>query len=578
MFRKIGLILIVALIALVFPVSMIYAATLASPATISNTLTNDTYDGINTMPARNTFYAAGRHWIFYVDEDTDVVYESSTYGYNWSGDDIVTTTALYGVEVACWYDYASETVHYARNQLANGQPAAIKYRMGTPNSNGTITWAAAEQTVSLTPSVLASIRTTITVDEAGYPWVAWIDTDDTNTSGIVYVESSSTKNGTWTEDVAQRFGSGGVVTDGTGTMTGSPVTLAPGSNTPTVTVAGTFIIDLPIGNSGTATTGGWTITGSPVALVEGQNEITVQAGGSGTITIETDLDDHAWFVALTPIGTSGDMVEVEWAAENVSGGEGDGEIGLYASVYDDTPITGGWSTRDTVVAEGSLHELRPDAFSFCDIGSSMYCVYTDVDGHVNFRVRSSIQTWVAADASDQIKESVVEDYYPSLSVYRTDPTPGDDLICFVHGSIALWYNIYDFNTTTWGGWNLIWQVPDTDHDVISRHVSTYSYNSPVGFAWQYTSDSLSQDIVHYWWIDNTNDTLGYYSSNVPLDESVQGIVSLYPLILLTCGILLMFVFFVKEQYTISIILIIVMLIYIIVAGLSGVNAGIAELF
>lgn len=77
----------------------------------------------------------------------------------------------------------------------------------------------------------------------------------------------------------------GSVADGTGTMTGSPVTLAPGVNTPTVTVEGTFVVTLPVGMTGTATSDGWVITGSPVALVAGANTITVEAGGAGTISI-----------------------------------------------------------------------------------------------------------------------------------------------------------------------------------------------------------------------------------------------------------------------------------------------------
>lgn len=81
---------------------------------------------------------------------------------------------------------------------------------------------------------------------------------------------------------------GGTMTNGTGVVTGSPVTLAPGANTPTITQEGTFTINLPVGNVGTAETGNWVVTGSPVALVAGNNTITVEAGGGpGTITVTT---------------------------------------------------------------------------------------------------------------------------------------------------------------------------------------------------------------------------------------------------------------------------------------------------
>jgi hypothetical protein len=40
----------------------------------------DTVDGISTVPARNSFYAEGRYWLFYLNHDTDLVYTSSATG------------------------------------------------------------------------------------------------------------------------------------------------------------------------------------------------------------------------------------------------------------------------------------------------------------------------------------------------------------------------------------------------------------------------------------------------------------------------------------------------------------------
>ncbi|MDO8619395.1 MAG: hypothetical protein Q7R49_05650, partial [Candidatus Daviesbacteria bacterium] len=87
---------------------------------------------------------------------------------------------------------------------------------------------------------------------------------------------------------------GGTLTDGTGTATGSPITLVPGANTPTITVAGTFVVNLPVGVTGTAVTDGWTVTGSPVALVAGNNTVTVQVGGVGTITVTVNGLTMSW--------------------------------------------------------------------------------------------------------------------------------------------------------------------------------------------------------------------------------------------------------------------------------------------
>lgn len=89
--------------------------------------------------------------------------------------------------------------------------------------------------------------------------------------------------------------SGGTATNLTGTMTGSPVALVAGANTPTVTVAGTFTIALKPGVSGTVETGGWTVTGSPVTLTTGgSTTITVEAGGTGTITITLTCPGVQW--------------------------------------------------------------------------------------------------------------------------------------------------------------------------------------------------------------------------------------------------------------------------------------------
>ena len=497
-------------VTLILPTSIALANWLGTPATIVSDLADgglpaSTY-GITMQPDKQTFYAAGRHWIFYINDDSDFVYKTAlTNGVFGAETELVAITGIYGFEMGVWYDKTNNKVHYARHSMNGLDPDTVNYRMGTPNADGTITWAAVEQTVAIVPADLLTWRTFICVDEDGYPWVGYIDTDGVNTFGLLYVESSSTKNGTWTEDVTQRFGAGGIAADGTGTMTGSPVQLDIGLNQPTVTVAGTFTITLPIGCTGTAATGGWVITGSPVALTEGVNTITVELGGAGTIDITVGDDDFVWFGSITPIGTDSAKVEVQWSCEDISGNVN----GLYASVYD----TGtGWSTRDTVVAEGSLSATRPDAFSFHDIGSAMYVVYTASDGTIQFRVRSQIQTWLACAAAVQIKDAGATERIPTLSGYSIDPT-GEDLICIVHENAYIWYNIMDFSTDTWWGWIEAWHTPVVADDVISRHIAAYTYGSPMCFAWQWNDLDTNLDTVNYWWIDQ--DQLGYYTGGLP---------------------------------------------------------------
>jgi hypothetical protein len=80
------------------------------------------------------------------------------------------------------------------------------------------------------------------------------------------------------------------IRNNTGTITGSPVSLILGNNTPTVTVAGTFDVYVPKGATANVTSGGWTVTDSPKQLYyagngTATNTITVQGGGAGNITV-----------------------------------------------------------------------------------------------------------------------------------------------------------------------------------------------------------------------------------------------------------------------------------------------------
>jgi len=78
--------------------------------------------------------------------------------------------------------------------------------------------------------------------------------------------------------------SGMSVADHTGTMTGSPVTIQLGNNTPTVTAAGTFTLTVPTGTTAVVTSDGWTVTDSPKTITS-TGDFTVQGGGAGNITI-----------------------------------------------------------------------------------------------------------------------------------------------------------------------------------------------------------------------------------------------------------------------------------------------------
>lgn len=133
---------------------------------------------------RKSFYANGRFWVFYSD-GANMVYRTSTDGVNWSNATTVRTCA-YGYRFPVWFD--GTYVHYAY-----AASTAIYYRRGTPNSDGTITWSASEQTVSTAYNRAA--YPFVSVDSYGYVWIGYQDYD--GSSYFPYVIRSGNNDGTW---------------------------------------------------------------------------------------------------------------------------------------------------------------------------------------------------------------------------------------------------------------------------------------------------------------------------------------------------------------------------------------------
>lgn len=131
---------------------------------------------------RKTFYANGRYWVFYTN-GTNLVYKTSTDGITWSASTTVRVCA-YGEFFSIWFD--GTYVHYA---YAAG---SIKYKRGIPESEGTITWSADEQTVATTYN--NAYYPFISVDTSGYVWIGYID----SSGGYhPYVIKSGNNDGTW---------------------------------------------------------------------------------------------------------------------------------------------------------------------------------------------------------------------------------------------------------------------------------------------------------------------------------------------------------------------------------------------
>ena len=107
---------------------------------------------------------------------------------------------------------------------------------------------------------------------------------------------------------------GATMTNLTGTVALSPITLVEGANTVNVTAAGTFTLELEHGTVGTVVgvvtgvsgeTG--TVTGDPVDLVYGTNTITVPVAGEGTLTVTVELENTQTKIDDTITGTAFDL-------------------------------------------------------------------------------------------------------------------------------------------------------------------------------------------------------------------------------------------------------------------------------
>lgn len=149
----------------------------AAPATASTTTD---FGGINFSYYRKTFYAEGRHWIFYSD-GTNMAWRTSTDGTTWSSAN-TTGTAADSPLFDIFYD--GTYTHYIRYNAAD---TSGYYRRGAPQSDGTFTWSAAEQNTGL-----YTAKCNIAVDDGGHAWVTYESND-----GKVYVARNDNVDGTW---------------------------------------------------------------------------------------------------------------------------------------------------------------------------------------------------------------------------------------------------------------------------------------------------------------------------------------------------------------------------------------------
>ena len=182
-------------------VADLFAETLIAPVVAA---TDGGSWGVGEWTQRNTFYYAGRHWIFYLTTANMIGFVSSEDGLtNWTGD---TIRAAYGyTEFSIFFD--GEYVHYvwARAQDNN----AIFYRRGIPQPNGTISWSAAEQTAVPAYAGGYYITPTVAPNSDGYPFVGFCHYDPGVEISPWVIKSDNT-DGTWSgSETPHRLGANG---------------------------------------------------------------------------------------------------------------------------------------------------------------------------------------------------------------------------------------------------------------------------------------------------------------------------------------------------------------------------------
>jgi len=99
----------------------------------------DFTEAIDLPSQRKTFYAKELFWVFYSD-GANLVYKTSADGIDWSSK-VTVAPCKTGEQFSVWYN--GSHVAYTRKY-----GTSIYYRLGIPQSNGTIVWCAPEQTVT----------------------------------------------------------------------------------------------------------------------------------------------------------------------------------------------------------------------------------------------------------------------------------------------------------------------------------------------------------------------------------------------------------------------------------------------
>ncbi len=125
---------------------------MSTPTTVGPTDVNLNVppDCVQNTFQRKSFFALGRHWVFYVDAAGNLVYDSSVGASGaWLGAVALAPQAL-GPEFSVWLQDINPStayVHLVRADSTGNTP--IYYHRGLLDSDGTIAWDAEDEAVPL---------------------------------------------------------------------------------------------------------------------------------------------------------------------------------------------------------------------------------------------------------------------------------------------------------------------------------------------------------------------------------------------------------------------------------------------
>lgn len=158
-------------------------------------------DGTVNTSANSTrsFWANGLWWVFYWDA-TNIVFKTSSDGNTWSAATNVRAIAN-GADFSIFFD--GTYVHYTAIQNRTAGASVVYYRRATPNSDGTLTYSAAEQTAKAAVAGNFHYEPTICVTAAGLAYIGY--GYNVAASQTPYVTKNTASDGTWATAAAFPF-------------------------------------------------------------------------------------------------------------------------------------------------------------------------------------------------------------------------------------------------------------------------------------------------------------------------------------------------------------------------------------